>query len=366
MISSDRRRIEAFTPSDLMRMGIHAFNQGRYQAAKEIFRKIIQYFPKALKARAAIYNLALVAEKLRRYPVARRLYQKYLGLPLHRKDRLETMIRLGICFHEEGRYIDAARAFEQVLKEDLGPEKKAQAYAGLGRALIKKGDLGKAERVLSLALAWIENTRAVAPSSSHYPAECAFLYGRVAHLQMTGSPLRLPADRMEQDFVHKTKLFLKARKRYFAVVEMGSAHWALSALDRVGEMLFDLMVAMREAPLPRFRPVRFFDSRVGRWKTIARERLEEHYIKRIRLKIRVLILKAIRTYERNLFLARKMPVADYWMLKSRQEIRKLKKTLEKMESMPIGRKPRGRHKPRFSDPIHPDHLHGFRPSTLPL
>lgn len=134
---ADKKAIAEAAP--YMERGNEFVEKGSLPRAKAEYTRALKVFPRHLDA---IYNLAVVCEKLNENDEAIRLYRQYLEL---RPNDADVWTQLGVRLDESDKKAEAEAAYRKALdaNKDFG-----RAHHNLGVLLKEKGDLESAQKHL--------------------------------------------------------------------------------------------------------------------------------------------------------------------------------------------------------------------------
>jgi len=143
---------------------------GSLPRAKAEYQKALKAFPRHLDA---LYNLAIVCEKLNQKGEAIETYKHYLGI---KPDDADVWTQLGVLYDEGGKKTDAQAAYEKALA--LNP-KFGRAHHNLGVLLEEQGEPDEAQKHLE-AFVQIEEQAGRPNGDACYSLGCLYLArGRV-------------------------------------------------------------------------------------------------------------------------------------------------------------------------------------------
>jgi tetratricopeptide (TPR) repeat protein len=134
---ADKKAIAEAAP--YMERGNEFVEKGTLPRAKAEYTRALKVFPRHLDA---IYNLAVVCEKLNEFDEAVRLYRQYLEL---RPNDADVWTQLGVRLDDSDKKTEAEAAYRKALEanKDFG-----RAHHNLGVLLKEKGDLEAAQKHL--------------------------------------------------------------------------------------------------------------------------------------------------------------------------------------------------------------------------
>ena len=200
------------------------------------------------------------------------VYQKLVDHPrVGRGDKFEASVGIGIVYHELGRIAEAEKTLVDALK--------------LSRMYARTGGFDNRGLI----------------------SEAAFRLGQISEKRYLEVDLRLDSESLQDDFELKCERLLETQKRYLDAVRHGEPYAMAMAGLRLGglyENLYDTLVNL-EVP-------EGLDTDEA-----------EVYIEEIRLRVNVLVKKALRIYGKALKVGRRDPEAKVWISKLETGIRRL-------------------------------------------
>ena len=275
---------------ELFAIGQAAFSAGDHQRAATAFARLADLFPRSRHEAAALYDAGLAYARLERWRLAlerfRALSRKYEG-----PDATEAAFKTAEChYHLEER--EAAHALLAALAQrtDLPPAEHVRALTQRGIVELELGRADDAEASLRLAVsAWKQGSESER-LDDYFPAQAQFYLGEVYRghfLAVALDPSRDGEAALAKDLETKAELLLSAQGHYLRAIRMGNVDWAVAAGFRIGELYDALHAALTGAPLPPGLD----------------EEEAAAYRGELRKKVRVLVTKAITTYEQTLAVA---------------------------------------------------------------
>jgi tetratricopeptide (TPR) repeat protein len=278
---------------ELFVVGQAAFSAGDHERAATAFARLADLFPRSRHEAAALYDAGLAYARLERWRLAlerfRTLARRYDG-----PDAVEALFKSAECHYhlEDG---EAAMGLLDGLarRSDLPPAEHIRALTQRGIVELELGRAEAAETSLRLAVsAWKQGSEAER-LDDYYPAQAQFYLGEVFRghfLAVKLDPTR-PGPEGEASLAKaletKAELLLSAQGHYLRAIRMGNLDWAVAAGFRIGELYDALHAELTGAPLPPGLD----------------EEEAEAYRGELRKKVRVLVTKAITTYEQTLAVA---------------------------------------------------------------
>jgi len=364
-----------FASDDLFERGLEAFKKGKMKAALKAFALILEHFPRSPNASPAIHNMGLCYEKLGQFTLAAKLYRRYLKKELKIKDRVEALFRLASVDHRSKRFFDAAETLKKLASmEGVSPKNQIEADLRRGKALLALGRVGEAEKVFRATRRLFElHRKGDKPLGPDQGGRIAYQQAKVYHERMKRVVLKLPVEIMTQKIAKKGRLFKKAKKRYFLVLKEDRPVWSAAALRGVISLLEDFVWSVVRAPVPPFHRVRFYDEERKSWKVIPRKKLRRAYVSKLKRKLQLVLMGAIKSFRRNRTLTRGLKLKVFWREEAPQLLSRLRGLLEAMQNMRLGRrtkKGKNQKKPKdyklFRWGVVPNPKKKYRPFLLSL
>lgn len=264
---------------------------------------------------ASRFNAGLTAEHNGDYTAAAASYATITDGPLPddaeaRRTWIDAHFRRAVCLGKVGDWSGASAAFQVVLAvPGLEVADEVEARLGLGIADAERGATDEAETAFRHIVSQARDfDRDDARTLRGFAAEAAFRWGEIERARFETVTLIFPtallAGRMDQ----KCEQLLHAQQRYVRAIQLGDAHTAAAAGSRIGGMyarLYDDIVAL-EAPAH----------------LTAEE--TEVYRAEVRSRVKVLVAKAIRIYERAALAGKRTSTASRWVEESEAALDRLR------------------------------------------
>lgn len=329
---------DAFTPSELFSRAMVHYRTRRFSKAAHAFNLLLKHFPGSPHAGPARYNLALCLEKLGKPAQAAVEYGRYLKRDLQHEERLKAMARRATAFFRAEMYGKAAKAFGEIASDpDATARQQLVGEVNGARALIEAGKLDEAEASLRSALRLDELlARTTERPDRSLGAEATYLLAEVFRGRMRRVRLDLPEGEVGKALYRKAQIFSKARRHYLSVARFSEPRWTARGLLGLARMLEDFFWDVVHAPVPRFRPVRYFDAEQGKWKVISSERLEKRYVEKVKRKLRLVLASAVKIYSTTEARARRQGLEAEWTETSRRQVRRVRRLLASLGSLQLG------------------------------
>lgn len=307
-------QLSTYDAEELFHLAREMTRTERIAEAMVVYQRLLDTFAHSAWSAPARYNLGLLYEKGGDFGVAAGLYRAIIDGPLppghdDRQTWLDAHFRLAVCYGRDGRWPKALEVFEGLLEvEFLEGDDRLEAMVGRGIALQEAGDPASAEVAYSAALRFAETAERDVPLVNKGPlAEAAFRMGVIAEDRYREIALQFPVEVLRARLEQKCAELLRAQQRFTRAIRFGDAHTVAAAGFKIGnlyESLYDEILAL-EAP----------DS--------LTEDQREVYFEEVRDRIKVLVEKALRVYEKALLVGRSAPTAEDWNGRLRAAIRRL-------------------------------------------
>ncbi len=304
-----------YDPELLFHLAAEADRQAQPQRAVALYERLLGDFPNSELARPARFNVGLLYEKAGDFGRAASSYRQICDAPRPasaegRRTWLDAHYRLAVCSGELDDWWTSVGVFDRVLALDwIEPFDRLEAMVGRGIAMLHAGDGGAAEVALSGALRfYTEVSRTQHFDDRGLAAEAAFHLGEIASEAYAAVQLELPAELLKSRLEEKCEYLLSAQNRFLRAIRYGDARTAAAAGYKIGwlyESLYDQVLAI-EAP-----PDLDDDQR-------------EIYWQEVKSRVRVLVKKAIRIYERTLLVGKSAAEAAPWVGRIEAALSRLK------------------------------------------
>jgi len=308
--------IDHMDAEGLFRRGGLAFEEGRAREAVAAYETLLAEFPGSPWAPAARYNLGLSYQKLGRYLDAIRAFGDVLRLSVHSRDASDALFRIAGCYEALEDWPHVVRTLEALLRRpDLLADDRVEARVRLGGALLELGRLDDAERELRAVL---ERHKRGPPrpllASSRFLAQAQHGLARVEHLRFSAAPIRLPEDVMARDIEAKASTFLRAQAAYLRAMSFKDRYWSSASGLGIGALYEDFYNDLMAAPIPP--------------EIIEDAEAKEVYFEELRKVIRPLVQRAIYVYEKNTRLASGLGADSTVLQETESRLDRLRKFLE--------------------------------------
>ena len=303
-----------YDPIQLFFLARDAGRKRDYERAIRLYTRLIEDFPESRYALDARFNTGLAMELLERHEQAAEHFSKIASeetLIENGKYRfwVDAVLRWSVNLTQLERWDDVLRVYQSLLDHPrVGRGDKFEASVGIGIVYHELERIDEAETTLVEALKLSRMySRTGGFDNRGLISEAAFRLGLISEARYKEVELRLDSPTLRDDFELKCERLLETQKRYLDAVRHGEPYAMAMAGLRLGglyENLYDRLVNL-EVP----------------------EGLEmdeaEVYLEEIRLRVNVLVKKALRIYSKALKVGRRDPQAKEWIAKLETGIRRL-------------------------------------------
>lgn len=329
--SGGRYTSEAFSAAELFRKGLAAQRKGKCKPALAAYTKLLKHFSGSVYGPPTHYNAALCWQRLQKWHRAGRHFEAAGRTVRKPAEQIQALGAAGVNYADAKRWTDSQRCFSTLLaRKDLKVQQRIEAHARLAHAWYEFGNNARTRHNVDRALALYRKTRAtVRLPNLYYVAMAAYYRAAIYHRLTSQTPIRLPAEQMQQDVETMATWMYKAQKAYWHAVSYKNHVWAMAATYQVGTLYWDFRRALMGAPLPRFSGVRYFDKTLKRYETITATEQRAAYFAQLRTKTRVLIRHAMVVYQKGLSTAERIGAKNRWVTKIREALAAVKRDFAK-------------------------------------
>lgn len=320
--------VEVLDADELFARGNKALDARRYEDAKSDYKKLLRHFPESEFATLTQYNLGLAHEGLKEFADAIARYEQFASKKPQKEHLKDASFRMGACYAELGEWKKSAAIFARILEEnDLSLSDRIEAIARKGLAHFRDRDLARADETLRYVLrfnTYIQEVERL--DGDFYLAMAHFYLGAIAHTSCRN--VSLPDDKtLATQLDEKARLLLDAQANYIAAIKVKHAYWASVAGFQIGALYKEFYDALMRAR-PSFDLAAQENSKQARVTVSdAKRQLEEVYFEELHVKVKPLLHKALRVFEKNALVAQSLGVDNGWVKRSWAQIEKLKRML---------------------------------------
>ena len=304
----------AIQADEVFEQANEAYQARRYEEAVEHYAMVIKYFEDSRFYRPSLFNSGLVYEKLERWAAAAAQYERIIAEHGDKSDAKDAFYRLAHVRAELGDWDAIDGLMTQVmLRGDLEHFDRMEAHLRRATALLELGKLGQARDGFHTMVRLNREASGTdhLADSTEFMVQARFGLGRVYHQMVMGIPLVLPPQKMGEDLQEKAELFLKAQTSYIQALREHHAQWSVAAGYMIGKLYEDFYLDILAAEIP--------DSLTDEQTSM--------YFEELRKQLRPLMVRAIKVYEKNLSLSKRIARPDQdtrWVDASDTHLRHLK------------------------------------------
>ena len=309
-----RMAIESYDAGDLFGRASAAYREEMYKEAAKRFIQVADEFSGSKYAPPALYNAGLAMERQNDFQNAATLYERLIETYPDAADITDALFRLTGAYEALEMWPKADQALNKLLTErtDLEPLERVESLARRGATLIQLEKTLDAKENLLKAVALFRNGSNISPTASTYfYAMARFKLGEIIEADMHN--VILPSDEaaMGDALEEKCQLLLDAQSAYTEAIRIAHPHWAAAAAYRIGNLYRVLWGDMMSAPPP--------DD--------LNEEEKEIYHEVLGKRIRVLLTKAVRQWERVLTMADRLALNNEWVVKTKADLEEIRTLL---------------------------------------
>ncbi len=306
--------VDVYDAGGLFDRAVAAFKRARFEDAVALYEKIFDEFPDSSYIPLARYNSGLAKERLKDYQGAIEDYRRMLDRDPSSPDVKDALFRIAGAYEALEVWKDAVKTFDRLLDErsDLEGIERVECFARRGAALIHLGEPARATESLKRALFLFRSGTGISPSeSTYYYGMARFKLGEILETEM--QDIALPADEalMAPALERKCRRLLDAQIEYTHAIRIAHPHWAAAAAYRIGNLYRALWDDLLAAPMPEGLD--------------AEERVI--YLDILKQRIRVLLTKAVRQWERVLKMAERLDLKNEWVDRTRRDLDEVRRLL---------------------------------------
>lgn len=309
-----RLEIDAYDAQRLFDRAAAQLRLGNCDEAVVIYTKLAQEFPESRFVSPSLYNSGLCNEQLERFDKAAAAYETLIANFPGSNDVTDALFKLAGIYEKAGRLDDAEATYERILEQrkDLEGVERVEALARKGAVLIGLGRPDEAVAALDQAVHIFRTGQGISPSDSRfYYGMAQFYRGEIIRDRMHAVVLPQAEDEIEPALEHKCQLLLDAQFEYTRTIKVAHPHWAAAAAYRIGNLYRTLWDDILGTPPP----------------TDLTDEEKEIYLEVLRDKLRVLLEKAVKQWERTLKMARRLNLDNEWVDKTTLELEEIRALL---------------------------------------
>lgn len=321
-------RIEVLDAHTLFDDGGRMLSQKKYATAIQYYDKLLEKFPQSKLVGVSLYNAGLANEALADYAKAASYYEQLIRSFPRGRDAGDAAFRLGACYAELKRWSESAKVFGLLAQRpEIGVGDRLEALARQGLALFQQGDYAETKATLRKALRY---HRSVAASerldTDFFLAMIHYYLAALPHREYREAPMT-PGAKLALQLDNKARLLLSAQAAYINTIKVKNGYWAAAAGFQIGS-LYREFYNLLMTTLPNFDEAARKNAKKAKISVDqAQADLKRIYLEEVHKKVKVLLQKAIRVYEKNLLMAQRVGVQSNWVRKTRMEIDELRHLL---------------------------------------
>lgn len=294
-----------------------AYSARQYEEAVEHYETIVEYFEGSRFYQPSLYNGGLAYEKLERWEAAARMYRRIIDDFPNEENTTDAYFRLAQVYEEMGEHEEIVELMTEVmLRDDASRFDRVEAHTRRSTALIELRNLGEAEDGFRSVLKINENAPPdqKLPTDSRYICQAYFGLGEIFRKRQAEIQLTLPPETMGDDLDEKAKLLLEAQQYYLQALRQHHADWSMAAGYMIGRLYEDFYSDIFSAEVPE---------------GLSEEQVAM-YFEELESKIRPVMERAIKVYEKNLSLSKRIgetPENNRWVAETAESLRRMKEYL---------------------------------------
>lgn len=318
--------IEVLDALGLFESGGRYLAAGKNALAIEHYQRILDEFPASRLVSPALYNMGLGYEAIGRFDRAATQYAELVRRFGKNPDAIDAAFRLGACYAELGHWKRSAEVFGRlVTTKNLSASDRIEAYARQGLAHFRLHDHDAAGQTLRAGLRFFAHIDPIERLDDDFFVGMLHYYlAAIPHLRFREVKLRSDGAELAQQLDEKARLLLLAQARYIQTIQTKHPYWATAAGFQIGSLYQEFYTAMMRA-LPDFQAAAQSNARRANISVDeARRQLAQVYLETLHQRVKPLLQKAIRVFERNALVARRTGVTSVWVERSRRQIADLK------------------------------------------
>ncbi len=298
-----------------------AFEAKDWVAAAELYDIIVDEYPDREGLGPVYFNAGLAYMKLKRPKQAAARFREAIRGGAGSRDARDAVFLLASATLAQGQVRRAAAIYGAMLDDarviqliggELGVLDRLEASARQGLLLKRVGDVHAANRAFRRTQRIYDRFRDLRPvATSDWVVRAYFERGEIFRGLFESITFKLPVARMERDLEDKANLFLKAQSHYFRAVRLHHKRWSLAAGFHIGNLYARLIDDIYKAEVPKGLDALTVQT--------YREELLKHTSKLAR--------RAVRVFEKNIELAKRIGAGGAWVERSRTQLDRMKRLL---------------------------------------
>ncbi len=331
-------------PTLFAEAGAH-MDDNRFSQAVESYDRLIKNFPDSGYVPPSIFNAGLSLEAQGRFVDAAERYRQVLDQFPAAKVAKDASLRIGACYAELARWPASIEALEiAARRSDLNLSERVETLSRIGLGYFEIHDVTQAERSFREAVTYYQaHQEEERIESPFFVAMAQFYRAHLSHKRFRDMPLRPVQKQLTQDIEALAKQFMAANDGYVAAIRFKDPFWASAAGFHIGALYRELYDTLVKAPVP-----------------VELNELEKiFYSDLLKGQLRTLLEKAQGVLQKNVEWASRVGVKNGWVEKSSEQLEELSRLLAAIDTQTVGPTaptPTQKSEPRPEPP---------RPSTLP-
>jgi len=320
--------VDAYDAQELFERATTAYSEKRLDDAFANYKTLLDSFASSPQAKAAQYNLGLVYQDKLEWAKAATQFKSFIESHTESPDVKDAFFQMGVSLAEAKDWPASEQAFLAILdRKDLSADDRVEALTRRAVARFNLDDLDTAEFVLKEVFFFkrrLETTNEERLETDYFLALAQLMLGEISHKRSNAVVLRWPEDQMKKDLEAKAMQLLEARRRYIDAVRYGNPRIASMSAFQIGMLFQEFYDSVMAVPAPK----ELGSASQGESRDVYREEL--------RLKLRIVLEKALRGHEHNIELFERLGVETEWVTKSRVAIERLRNLLypEDIQKLP--------------------------------
>lgn len=293
----------------LFNKGNKAFDAGQYDAARELYTKVLTNYPEEEMTAKSLFNIGLCHEREGDYEKAIATYgalqSKYPGSV----DMVRLMFRYAYCYETLSMWAEATVYLDSIQNASKAtPLQKLQAQARRAIATYLSGKKDQAKKELRAAMEKYEDFRRrnITIDNYYYAKTCFYLgeyyYSRYETLELSGD-----VDRMAMQLENIATLFMLSRAQYLKSIRTYDDYYTFASLHKIGQGYEQFAEIILNAPVPE---------------DLSPDQKAE-YINALKEKVEPAIKKAVMIYQRNVKLGVDLGASNEWLENSKKRLQYL-------------------------------------------
>tara|TARA_B100001094_G_scaffold285971_1_gene300427 strand:- start:50 stop:1099 length:1050 start_codon:yes stop_codon:yes gene_type:complete len=312
----------------LVDQAMSAYNDKMWRDAAELLEIVTEEFPDAGGIGPVHFNAGLSWLRLKSPERAERHFREAVRAGIGSRDARDAVFMLANSLAKQKRYRRAAQVYGAMLDNaeviriiggKLGTLDQLEASARQGLLLRKAKDIHGASRAFRYTQRVYDRYRDLRPvAESEWIVRAYYERGEIYRELFESIRFKLPVARMQRDLEDKANLFFRAQRYYFRAVRLHDKKWSLAAGFHIGNLYARLIDDIDAAEVPEG-----LDSSTV---SIYKEDLLKHTA--------VLAKKALKVFEKNVALAKRLGVTGTWIERSEQQLKRMRTLLKSSHKNP--------------------------------